>query len=343
MTAPPQREPSPQDLSTTPTSVEEIGLALKEARLQAGLSPEDAAARSGITPADLDALESGAVGRLRDRVETLRALRGHADTLGLPGTEFMLALVEHWPDADPGLSRVADSGQVPSVSVTAAPAGVHSPAGDESTQATAFSISGVVSPLVSAPTHDTGPVPIVDTGEIPAVRTGEPRWLKVLVVTAALLVVFGLFSLTEHAHFRSWGHSLHADSDRWVHDAKVAMGLSPKTQPHTTAPGGLPKVVITQNAAAHSATINVSAPTFNVKMVAYKAPSWMQITSSEQATPVYEQVMSAGDNRVFAVQHSLTVETGNTSARAYIYDGYQFIGFYFPDKAPFTLTFNATG
>jgi hypothetical protein len=69
----------------------------------------------------------------------------------------------------------------------------------------------------------------------------------------------------------------------------------------------------------------------------------MQVTDANQSSPVYEQVLAGGQNISFAVTRALTVETGSASARAYIYEGTQFIGAYFPTVAPFTMTFNAQG
>ena len=40
----------------------------------------------------------------------------------------------------------------------------------------------------------------------------------------------------------------------------------------------------------------------------------------------------------------MTIETGSAAWRdAYFYEGAKLIGFYFPTKVPFTMTFNAAG
>jgi hypothetical protein len=39
----------------------------------------------------------------------------------------------------------------------------------------------------------------------------------------------------------------------------------------------------------------------------------------------------------------MTIETASSSGRAYVYEGSQFIGYYFPARVPFTMTFNAVG
>jgi hypothetical protein len=344
---------------TTP-SVEDIGRSLRLAREQARLTPEQAADQAGLSASEVNALESGDPARLRDRVETLRSLRVYAASLGLPGNDFVVALVDLWPAPGVLSPRPGDSGQVPVVSVSGAPAGGHSPAYDsgwpsELTRAAEFSVTGVMSPLGTLPVtegvrpsslgdEDT-PDKDFDTGEIPAVRQRVPRALKVLVAFTVLMIAAGIFTLLEHSHFTAWQKSVHADSSRWFHDLKVDVGLSPKKTHHgpVAPPGTPPKVVITPNPNTSSVVVDVHASSFSVKMVAFKSPSWMEVNDSEQDTPIYQQVMAGGANQTFPVQHSLTVETGSASARAYIYEGTTFIGYYFPSSAPYTLKFNAVG
>ena len=345
--------------ATTP-SVPDIGRSLRLAREQARLSAEEAGQRISLSRGDIETLESGTVARMRDRVETLQALRRYADSLGLPGNDYVLAALDLWPSTDTSLTRIHDSGQVPVVSVTSAPTGGHSPSGDGLTKAADFSVTGVVSPLegialegvaldgptssevTSSNAHDTHPT--VDTGELPRIRQSAPPALKVLVGFAALLVAAGVFTLIEHSNFSAWHKDLQADSSRWVKDVKQDTGLSPKPKlTKAAAPGALPKVVMDQDPAASRVSVNVAAVSFSVKMVAFKDPSWIQVTDSSQQAPIYQQVLPGGANITFPVNHAITIETGSSSARAYIYEGTTFIGYYFPSKAPFTMTFNATG
>ncbi|HVB90795.1 MAG TPA: helix-turn-helix transcriptional regulator [Acidimicrobiales bacterium] len=323
-------------------SLPDIGRSLRLARQQAEFSVEEAASLAALTSGEVEDLESGAVSRMRDRVETLRSLRRYADALGLPGHDFLLAVVELWPPPERVPSRPGDSGQVPTVSVSAAPEGGHSPAGDGRTGVTDFSISGVVSPLAPSPIHDTGQIPIVDTGEIPAVRQSPPTWLKGLVVAAGILVVLGIFALTEHSHFSAWTRMTSRDPGHWIHDAEVAAGLTSNPAGHSPARAnrGLPSVVMVQNPAANLVTVNVHASHFTVKIAAVKYPSWVQVTDTNQQAPIFEQVLAGGADYSFSVQGTMTVETGSGSARAYLYEDGKFIGFFFPTKAPYTLTFH---
>jgi DNA-binding XRE family transcriptional regulator len=337
-----------RELKPTSASVPDIGRSLRLAREHADLTIEEAARRAGLARSEVEALESGTVSRMRDRVETLRSLRTYADSLGLPGHDFVLAVVELWPSLDHVPTRPVDSGQVPVVSLSAAPVGGHSPAGDGRTGAADFSISGVVSPLVTASIYDTGPIPILETGEIPAVKQAPPRWLRGLVAAAAVLVVLGIFTLTEHSQFSPWARSVHHNADHWVHNAEVAAGLSPKPAPaHREASkksaGAKPKVVMVQSPSASAVTANVHASHFVVVLAAVQYSSWFQVTDTTHQRPIFEQVLPAGGAQDFTVTRSITVETGSGSARAYIYEGHTIIGAVTPPKAPYTITFNAVG
>ncbi len=347
-------------MKVTSVSVPDIGRSLRMAREQTGLSLGEAAEQAGLNRADAETLESGTVSRMRDRVETLRSLRTYADSLGLPGNDYALAVIDLWPTVNQLPARGLDSGQVPVVSVSTAPVGGHSPGTgsggawpSDPTGVTDFMVTGVVTPLDSSTVTDAAAAlsehpehsPNLDTGEIPAVKRRAPRSLKILAVVLTLLVGLGVFTLIERSHFHSWGNTISADSSRWWQDLKQATGLAPKKPAVTTVtpPGTLPKVDMVQDPANSHVTINVHASSFSVKMVAFKAPSWMQVTDTQQQAPIYQQVLPGGANDTFPVTTSLTVETGSPSARAYVYDGTTFIGYFFPSKAPYTMTFNAVG
>src|ERR1700678_3854520 len=89
--------PAPQDMRLTSATLADIGRLLRLAREQAGLSLDEAATGAGVSRADAEAFESGAMGDLHDRVETLRALRAYADSIELPGGDYALAVINLWP------------------------------------------------------------------------------------------------------------------------------------------------------------------------------------------------------------------------------------------------------
>jgi hypothetical protein len=345
-------------------SVPDIGRTLRRAREDAGFAVAAAADRAGVTPAELEALESGTVARMDDRVETLRALRSYANSLGLPGNDYVLAVVDLWPTTN-GPARNGDTGVVPVVSLTAAPAGGHSPVGGSASAlsnghsgVTESGVTSVVAPVM-ARRNDTGQVPIVDTGQIPIVRTLAPGWLKALVGVVAVLVALGVVGLILHNHLSGW-----------INQAKVAVGISPH-QSVLASPGGstttaAPKATTTTTAAHHAAAakasagkprieyvvdksanavvINVHLSSFNAKVACYGHASWLQATSSTNSSPLYAQILRTGGTKVFPVSGngtSLKLQTGNVAARVFLYKHGTLIGYWIPPNAPYTLTINS--
>lgn len=343
-------DPAGDETPMTPDSVPDIGRALQHARTQAGLSLPEAARRTGLAPAELEALESGTVGRMADRIGTLRALRIYADTLGLPGDGYVLSVVALWPSLDLP-ARNDTTGVVPVVSVSMAPAGGHSPAGDYgsafpagSTGVSDSTITGVMGPVGPLPINDTRQVPAYETSQVPVVRQGAPRYLKVLVALVALLVVTGGVGLLLHKQVSGWIHSAQTETNSLLKDGKKDAGFgsaTPGSRHHTTAAPG-PKVTVVNHAGGTSVTLNVTASAFSVDVLATPNPSWVQVTDSGSQAPVFAQVIPGGQNRLFPVTQSATIETGSLSGRFLVLDGKRIIGSYIPTKAPFTATFNAT-
>ena len=200
--------------------------------------------------------------------------------------------------------------------------------------------------------NDTSQVPVVNTGEVRAVSLGTPRILRVLVGLVAFLIVVGGVALLEHDHVNHWFHDVGTNTAHWYDNAKVAVGITSNPKGHssatTTTPtsgssksgGKTPTVKVVPDLSGQSATFNVSAPSFLVRILADKAPCWVQVTVAGNPTPVFSQVLPAGQSHVLAVTSSTTVETGSGSGRAYMYAGLKLIGSYTPAKTPFTMTFN---
>ncbi len=326
--------------ATTDDSVPDIGRLLAHARAQAGLSLPEAALRVGATSAELEALESGTVGRMADRVETLRTLRDYADSLDLPGERFVLTLVDLWPSLDLP-ARNGDTGVVPVTSVTAAPVGGHSPAGSFGsafvTGANEAAVTGVVGSI-----NDTRQVPVFETGQVAAIRQSAPTYLKVLVAMAAALVVVGGIGLGLHNQISRWIHSAQSTTSRLISEAQRDTGVSSsppaKADHHGAVP---PKVSVVTAPGAQAATIDVAAPSFSVDVVAQSAPAWVQVTEPTSQAPVFSQVISPGQSHAFVVAQSATVETGSLGAHFIILEGLTTLTIYQPTKAPFTLTVNS--
>jgi len=342
------------------TSVPEIGPSLQHAREQADLTLAEAAEQFGLRSTALEALESGGIGPQHDRIETLRSLRAYANGLGLPGDEYVLVALEQWPVGVPTPATNGDTAVVPVVSISSAPAGGHSPIWtSEATGVADATTTGVFEPVTrpvllsdtgQVPIVDTGIVPIVDTGPVPAVALRTPRILRVLVGLVAFLIVVGGVALLEHNRVDQWFHDARSTTAHWYDNAKVAAGITSTPAGHTPATTTPSTSKVAPKAAAvHvvtdpsglAATFNVSASSFNVRILAVKGPCWVQATEAGNPTPVFGQVLPAGQSHVFTVTSSMTINTGSGAGHAYIYRGFALIGSYVPKKAPFTMTFNA--
>jgi hypothetical protein len=332
-----------------------MGRSLRLARELADLGLFEAATRAGFGAAQLEALESGNVGRQHDRIETLRALRAYANSLVLPGDDYVLIAIEEWPSIVPLSASSGDTAVVPVVSISSAPAGGHSPVGGrgftwpgDATGVADATTTGVIESILPLSLHDTGQVRIVDTGEVPAVTRSPPRALKVLVGITAFLVVLGGAALVEHAHIEGWVHDGRSSTTHWYHEVKSALGFSSKpstsTSTHHSAngqsqpPATTAKVTVKPNPAGNAATFDVAASSFTVKIVATNAPCWISASTAGHP-PLYAGLLLAGQTHVFTVTSAVTIETGSSAGHAFIYQGTKLLGFYFPTKVPFQMTF----
>jgi cytoskeletal protein RodZ len=350
--------PTRGDASLLPATVPDIGRSLRQARELADLTLAGAAARANLRDAAVEALEQGHVGPQHDRIETLRALRAYANSLGLPGDDYVLVAIEQWPSGGGGALTGTETAVVPVVSISSAPVGGHSPAGrlgstwpGDPTGVPDSTITGVLEAIRPVTLNDTGRVPIVDTGEVRVVRVAPPRILKFLVGLVAFLVALGAVALVENQHLSGWFHDSRADVNRWVNDAKSAVGISSQPAASThhktshTPPVKPPRPrLITYEKGSPTGlaeSINVAAPSFTVEITAVKAACWIQATTPGQPRPVFAQTLAANQSHVFTVTSSMTIETGSAAGKAFVYQGTKLIGFFFPSHTPFKMTFNA--
>jgi hypothetical protein len=352
-----------------PTSVPDVARSLQLARERADLTVTAAADRAGLTASVIEALESGNVGQQHDRIATLRSLRIYADSLGLPGSDYVLVAVEQWPVAGTVMSTNGETAVVPVVSISSAPAGGHFPAGGHGSvwpgDATGVTptTTGVMETLRPTSVNDTGRLPALDTGRVPAVDTGEvravsfgvPGFLRFMVALVAFLVVLGGAALIERGHLKGWYDSGRSTTTRWVDDAKSALGITSSSGGHghhattttipTTAAKKIDKSKVTMKTGTGglSENISVASTSFTVKVLATKGPCWVSVSTAPGLTPLFEQDLQPGQSHTFVVTSSLTVETGSSAGGVVFYQGSKAIGFYFPPKAPFTINFTAAG
>jgi hypothetical protein len=359
--------PTESGANLMPASMPDLARSLRLARERADLTVTDAAARAGLSSAVVEALESGNVGPHHDRIATLRSLRAYADSLGLPGSDYVLVAVEQWPATGPLPTLGGETAVVPVVSISSAPVGGHFPAGGhgsvwpgDATGVTDATTTGVMQTRPTSlhdtgrlPALDTGRVPAVDTGQVPAVNVGVPRLLKFMVGLLAVLVVLGGAALLERGHLNGWFHSGKSTTTRWVDDAKSALGITPTKSGHghhtTTTPTtaakaiAASKVTMQPGPSALSENISVTATSFTVKVVATKGPCWVSVTTAPGLKPLFEGDLQPGQSHSFVVTNTLTVQTGSAAGGTLLYEGIKPLGFYFPPKAPFTINFTAAG
>jgi transcriptional regulator with XRE-family HTH domain len=340
-----------------PASVAELARTLRRVRTRQGLRLEDVGARTGLPLDELERLESGEVGRLEDRVATVKALRVYANALGLSGDLYALSLVEHWPTARPSSPPAVAVGERrgPTVVADAPTATVPRVAGTSSATitspvaTTSFPVAVAVADAPAWPGTSSTAIAVADTGLTPAVsglphrprrhrRAGTPLWLRALVVVVALAVVVGVAGLVIQAVRPSWLRAVgitHANHP----GASGSTATSGTSAPTTTAVAvnGLRLTSTTPTAA----TFTVRASTFTVETSAVGNPSWVQITQAGQTTPLFAGILEAGQSKSFSTQHSLVVEVGSSAAHLFVSSGAKNLGLYFPKAAPYTVTFNA--
>ena len=201
--------------------------------------------------AQLDALETGAVAHIPDRLVILKTLRRYAESLGLPGDRLVLALVDLWPSTGPpppptGSFAVPEAARTGAMAATAVGVGtetlVVAPPARESryTDLDTAAVPQVYVEEDPTASNPLGPPPIagayLDTGVHAAVGRsggsglGRPkrprrpaRLLRWLVILVGLAVLLGSVGLVIYALKPSWFH-------------KIGIGQSAPTNPSTSVP-----------------------------------------------------------------------------------------------------------
>jgi len=343
-----------------PASVPELARVLRGARTARGLDLDAASAQTGIPIEQLQDLESGTVDRLPDRVAILKALSRYAAFLQLPGEQFVMTLVEHWPSgaAAPAPAVVAHNGQPPGSSAPAplrAPAH-HTRAEDLSTRAIPLTrhddgVTAVGLPVVGGRHNSTAQVPMVmaDTGVTPAVRRRLPSdgllmvLVRSLVVVAALLIVIGTAWLVINRVHPQWLADLRLPYTSHGVSGPVAPGQSsatttPRKSTPAPASGARPALHLL-SANGSQASFSVSTPLFAVRISAQGGDTWVSASGPLSSHPSFAGIVKSGQSQLVSANHQLTVQIGSTAARVAVQVNSRVIGTYVPPGAPFTMTF----
>jgi hypothetical protein len=357
------------DARGMPASVPELARTLRRARTRQGLRLEDVSARTGLPLEQLQALESGTVERIPDRVAILRTLRRYADHLGLPGDRFVLAAVDQWPTtlghpttivavppatsssagagpppAAPTAAQPFDTGVVPLAASTLAARGVP-PSGGATTQVARTAAPPAPRPA-AGPRGGTGQVPttsLVDTGVVPAFQPPvpprgsrgprTPLGLRILVGVAGLAVLAGVAGLAVDHYEPGWLQDLgitHRPHTPQAQDDAASTSTTSGTTPKTTF-----AVAATT---AGSATLAVRSPTFTVQLTAVGGSSWVQATGAGKSAPTYAGVLTPGTSQTLTATHSMVVLIGSVAAHLAVSIDGKAVGTYVPTAAPFTVT-----
>ncbi|MGH9047458.1 MAG: helix-turn-helix domain-containing protein [Acidimicrobiales bacterium] len=340
-----------------PASVPELARVLRQTRAARGLELFSVSQQTGIPLNQLQDLESGTVDRLPDRVEVLKALSRYAAFLHLPGDQFVMTLVEHWPApgitsaiaGTNGLQAATDTGV--GVRATAPPPPAVSDLSTRAVPLSNYPTSGIATsiglpPVLEGRHSSTAPVPTVmaDTGRTPAIRRGGPDGLlmvfvRSLVVVITILVVIGTAWLVVNHLRPQWLADLHlpyTSSGVMAAPTGTQVTSTPKTTPTSTAPKPAMTLV---SASGDQAAFSVNAPTFDVLVSATGGDAWVKASGPTSTKPEFEGIVKSGQSQLVTANHQLTVIVGSTAARIAVEVGQHVIGTYVPPGAPFTMTF----
>lgn len=344
-----------------PASVPDLARVLRQARVARGLELDAVSAQTGIPLDQLYDLESGTVDRLPDRVAMLKALSRYAGFLNLPGDQFVMTLVEHWPNtSNVGMPMmvVHDEPTNGNRSTETAIGTLPAAADDLSTRAVPLSVStstaphtSIDLPIMEGRHNSTAQVPMVmaDTGVTPAVKRAPVDGFGMVVVRALVVVVVLLLAVGT-----AW-LVVNRVHPQWLADLRLPYSTkggatsagAPKgttgatgkgtavTKPTTPPKPGMELV----SASASQASFNVTAPLFVVRVSAVGGPTWVSVSGPLSTNPVFAGILQSGQSQLVTANHQLTVQIGSSAARLAVQVNKHVIGTYVPPGAPFTMTF----
>jgi len=345
-----------------------VGSALRSSREASGLTLGEVHDRTGILWPQLEGLEAGDLSRFADRQAALAAVRRYADLVGVDAGRCAGVVEQHWGSAlagfadDRGGSNGRGNGHAPAHQPPGAVGHLSRFPGD-ATHLRAFTqtaqVPGVrrLDPSVTA-THGV----IAATGTFPAfVDMGpvrEPRrapWILRAAVwlTAFLLVVAGA-GLAVHHWRPQWLKAIHLEKTTSGLPSAPSSGASATGAPtpsagtgtgNTGAKGGAAHssnaVVTTTQSGPTSANVSVRAGAYSVEVLAW-ARCWVSVTTPQSFTPVYNNILNAGQVQTFASsQGQLTLNLGASLVTVQVKVGNKTEpGWLFrPTSAPFVLNF----
>lgn len=346
-----------------PASVPDVSRVLRQARAARGLDLGAVSHQTGIPLDQLEDLESGTVDRLPDRVAILKALSRYAAFLNLPGDQFVMTLVEHWPNALYGAPPVvvvhggpANGNRATDTAVgTLAPPAAPVPVDDLSTRAVPLSVSASTVPpsnfglpILDGRNNSTAQVPTVmaDTGVTPAVKRAAPDGLglvfvRALVIVVTMLVAVGSAWLVVNHVRPQWLAALHLPYSTKGGTGAPATITKPSTAKKSATPATQPAPAAVQlvSASGNTASFSVTSAIFAVRISASGGATWVSVSGPLSTQPEFARTLQSGQSYLAAANHQLTVQIGSTAARVAVQVKNHVIWTYVPPGAPFTMTF----
>lgn len=193
---------------------------------------------------------------------------------------------------------------------------------------------------------DTGPIPAASRfhgGVRPA-----PRWLRMSVAVAAALLLIAGAGMVVHHYKPQWFKDLHLTRENASGPPAAAASIHGGTSGRTTPSSGSGRssnaaVVTQRSSSTDSASITVRSANYQVVVLAQQ-PCWVDATVPSSSTPVFENVLQAGQKQVLTPSGGqMSVQLGASGVVVGVQVGGKTVpGWLFvPSNAPFTLSFSS--
>jgi hypothetical protein len=334
------------------SSAEEIGRLLKDRRQERALDLSTVHDRLNRPITQLEALENGDLASLPDQALALSTLRRYAALLELDGDALALQMIDAW-SALPPVARDLAMGDTGATAVTNVVTAVAT--GPEHLRA--FTQTGEVPKVGGGVTGSrggsgayrygvstgppTGTFPVVPRQDLKQSRRSvararrklrAPGWLKASTWIAGSLVVVIIV-----------GFGLLQWRSNWLVQSHIIRVVQPggthPTSPNAPAGGGSGKAdVVPTTSSGQSSAYTVSTSHFTV-VLATSGRCWIQVTSSQSATPLASGVQDGGKTLVFPAKGTMTVQVGSSSVVVGITVHKKNVFYNAPQTVPYMYTF----
>jgi Helix-turn-helix domain/Domain of unknown function (DUF4115) len=337
------------------SSVEEIGRLLRDTREERGLDLLSVHDRLSRPITQIEALENGDLASLPDQALAVSTLRRYATFLGLDGDALALRMIDAWSISTPPTATKSARATQDQSAVTSVVAAVST--GPDHLRA--FTQTGPVPRIGGGTTGapggsgaygygvatgpPTGTFPVVPRQEIRhskrAVhrsrrRLRAPTWLKVTTWLAAVLLLIVVV-----------GFGIFQQRPEWLVRAHILRVAQPNGTAVTPPTAATPPAHKTQKVAVQQVSTGGQSTAYAVNTKHFKVdiattgPCWVQVTSSDSATPLVSGVQPAGKLLTFPAAGTMAVQVGASAVVVGIAIKGKTVFFTTPGVTPFTYTF----